>query len=69
MTSVDGRFSNPQPGSPRRFCDPACRQAAYRRRRAGVAETIPAQRKGGRNRTVHSIEEVTATAGARLARG
>jgi len=69
VTSVEGLFSNPQPGSARRFCDPACRQAAYRRRRAGVAETTAAQRKGGRNRTLRPVEEVTQPAAARLARG
>lgn len=69
VISVEGLFSNPEPGSARRFCDPACRQAAYRRRQAGVAETTPVQRKGGRNRTLGCIEEVTPTATARLARG
>jgi len=28
-------------GSARRFCDPACRQAAYRRRVASVEENAP----------------------------
>ena len=69
VVSVEGLFSNPEPGSTRRFCDPACRQAAYRRRRAGVAETTAAQRKGGRNRTLRPTEEVTTTAAGRLARG
>ncbi len=50
VIAVEGLFSNPKPGSPRRFCSPACRQAAYRRRQAGVAESTPAQRSGGRNR-------------------
>jgi hypothetical protein len=50
VTAVDGVWSAPTPGSPRRFCDPACRQAAYRRRRAGVNEDTPRQTTGGRNR-------------------
>jgi hypothetical protein len=33
---------------PARFCDAACRQAAWRRRKAGVAEAP--QRRGGRSR-------------------
>jgi hypothetical protein len=40
------------PGSLRRFCSPACRQAAYRRRRAGAAEDAPLQRVGGRDRSL-----------------
>jgi len=32
VISVEGIFYNPARGSTRRFCDPACRQAAYRRR-------------------------------------
>ena len=59
VIAVEGLFANPQPGSERRFCSPACRQAAYRRRRAGVAEITPAQRKGGRDRHLRAIEEVT----------
>ena len=50
VTAVDGLFANPTVGSPRRFCSPACRQAAWRRRAAQVAETTPAQRRGGRTR-------------------
>jgi len=59
VIAVAGLFSNPRPGSPRRFCSPACRQAAYRRRRAGVNESTPAQRQGGRNRRLGAPEEVT----------
>jgi len=33
-----------------RFCTPACRQAAYRRRRAAAPEDTPAQHQGGRSR-------------------
>ncbi len=51
-TSIDGLFHNPNRGSTQRFCDHACRQAAYRRRRAGVTENTPPQRHGGRNRTL-----------------
>jgi hypothetical protein len=50
VTAIDGFWSTPTSGSPRRFCDPACRQAAYRRRRAGVTEATPRQTTGGRNR-------------------
>ena len=58
VIAVDGLFHNPQPGSPRRFCSPACRQAAYRRRRAGVNESIRPQRSGGRARSLRAAEEV-----------
>jgi hypothetical protein len=61
VIAIDGLFRNPQPGSPRRFCSPACRQAAYRRRNAGAAETSPAQRTGGRDRNLNPAEEVTPT--------
>ncbi len=33
-----------------RFCSPACRQAAWRRRQAGVSESTPRQLSGGRSR-------------------
>ncbi|MDA8286883.1 MAG: hypothetical protein M0014_00265 [Actinomycetota bacterium] len=52
VTAVDGLWTACTSGSPRRFCDPACRQAAYRRRRAGVAEDTPRQITGGRNRSL-----------------
>lgn len=57
VIAVEGLFRNPEPGSPRRFCSPACRQAAYRWRRAGVAEATPAQRNGGRNRSLEHTKE------------
>ncbi len=50
VTAVDGLWRNPAVGSPRRFCSPACRQAAYRRRRAGAPEDTPRQPTGGRDR-------------------
>ena len=53
VTSVEGIFRNRKAGSDRRFCDPACRQAAYRRRRAGAPEDTPRQLKGGRNRALN----------------
>lgn len=59
VIAVDGLFSNPEPGSPRRFCSPTCRQAAYRRRKAGVAETTTPQRTGGRDRSLRTAKEVT----------
>ena len=58
VIAVEGVFTNPRPGSPRRFCSPACRQAAYRRRRAGAGEDAPLQRSGGRDRRLRSIEVV-----------
>ena len=57
VTGVEGLFSNPSVGSPQRFCSPACRQAAYRRRRAGVAEDLPLQRRGGRDRRLKAPQE------------
>ena len=59
VIAVEGLFTNPKPGSPRRFCSPACRQAAYRRRQAGVAESTRLQRSGGRDRSLTTPEEMT----------
>jgi hypothetical protein len=53
VTTIERVYHNPATGSPRRFCSPACRQAAYRRRHAGVAENSPRQRTGGRNRRLN----------------
>ncbi len=50
VTAVGGLYYYPAAGSKRRFCDPACRQAAWRRRKHGVSEAAPLQRKGGRSR-------------------
>ena len=50
VTAIEGLFYNPPVGSKRRFCDPACRQAAWRRRKAGVLEATALQRRGGRSR-------------------
>jgi hypothetical protein len=50
VTAVDELFTNPPRGSRQRFCSPACRQAAYRRRHAHVAEDAPRQHAGGRTR-------------------
>jgi hypothetical protein len=50
ITAVEGLFRRPHAGSAQRFCDPACRQAAYRRRQAGVQENTPRQLRGGRGR-------------------
>lgn len=52
-TAIVGLFTNPAVGSPRRFCTPGCRQAAYRRRRAGIEETTPLQHRGGRSRSLN----------------
>jgi hypothetical protein len=59
VTAVEGLFRGRKSGSPQRFCSQSCRQAAYRRRKAGVAETTPGQFDGGRNRRLRSAEEVT----------
>ncbi len=56
VTAVEGLFHNPQRGRQQRFCSPACRQAAYRRRRAGAPETTPLQRDGGRDRSLNQQE-------------
>ncbi|MDQ6796612.1 MAG: hypothetical protein M3011_01070 [Actinomycetota bacterium] len=61
-TAIAGLFANPKPGSPARFCDSACRQAAYRRRRAGVAENAPLQHRGGRGRSLRSRPDETGRA-------
>jgi len=50
VLSVEGLFVWPSRGSNRRFCTPACRQAAYRRRQADAPEDTPAQHHGGRGR-------------------
>ena len=52
-TEITGLFTNPHRGSTQRFCSPACRQAAHRRRRAGVAEDQPRQHTGGRTRRLN----------------
>ncbi|MDA8264737.1 MAG: hypothetical protein M0T79_05200 [Actinomycetota bacterium] len=57
VTAVADLWRNPSVGSPRRFCDPACRQAAYRRRRAGIAEDAPRQQTGGRGRSLRPTSE------------
>ena len=51
-TGVDGLVLWAGTGSARRFCSPSCRQAAYRRRQAGVAEDLPLQLAGGRDRSL-----------------
>jgi hypothetical protein len=58
VTAIEGLYSWPTVGSPQRFCTPACRQAAYRRRRAEAPEATPLLRKGGRNRRLKALEEV-----------
>jgi len=58
VIAVKGVFANPAPGSTRRFCSPACRQAAYRRRQAGADEDAPLQRSGGRDRNLRPTKEV-----------
>jgi len=60
-TAVEGVYSNPAVGSPRRFCTPGCRQAAYRRRRAGTAEATPLQHHGGRRRRLNADPQTDPT--------
>jgi hypothetical protein len=52
-TFLEGIYASPRSGSPRRFCTPACRQAAARRRAAGVPETTALQHTGGRTRRLN----------------
>jgi len=57
-TDLDGVVWRARTGSPPRFCSPGCRQAAYRRRRAGVDEGVRLQQRGGRNRSLDTGEKV-----------
>jgi len=50
VMAVAGLFANPRVGSPTRFCGPACRSAAWRRRRANVAENTDRLYHGGSRR-------------------
>ena len=52
VTTIQGLYDNPAVGSPQRFCSPACRQAAWRRRQASTAENTPRQHTGGRGRNL-----------------
>jgi hypothetical protein len=61
VTAVEGLFSRTRAGSPQRFCDHACRQAAYRRRRAGVNEDTPLQRKAGPSRRMKPLPDPAIT--------
>ncbi len=54
VVKVEGLFADPKVGSPRRFCDHACRQAAYRRRKAGAPEDVGLQWRGGRGRSLRA---------------
>ena len=55
VTAVQGLFRQSHRRlRPGRFCNAACRQAAYRRRRAGVPEDTPAQLAGGSRRRLHT---------------
>ena len=51
-TEIDGVVLRTPTGSPPRFCSPGCRQAAYRRRQAGVGEDVALQLRGGRDRSL-----------------
>jgi MYM-type Zinc finger with FCS sequence motif len=59
VTTIEGLYHNPPVGSTQRFCSPACRQAAWRRRRAGAAEHTPRQHTGGRGRKLTNDEHAT----------
>jgi hypothetical protein len=54
VVKIEGLFAGPKVGSPRRFCDHACRQAAYRRRKIGVPEDVSLQWRGGRGRSLRA---------------
>ncbi len=56
-TEITGLFTNPNRGSTQRFCSPACRQAAHRRRRADVTEDQPRQHTGGRTRRLNKDQQ------------
>jgi hypothetical protein len=56
-TDLDGVLWRARTGSAPRFCSPGCRQAAYRRRRAGVNEGVALQLGGGRNRSLAGTKE------------
>ena len=56
-TEIDGVAWRTRSGSPSRFCSPGCRQAAYRRRRAGVGEGVALQPTGGRRRSLAGGDE------------
>ena len=58
VTAVEGVFSNPAVGSVQRFCSAACRQAALRRRRSGVAEGLPRQLTAGRGRRLNRADRL-----------
>jgi hypothetical protein len=51
-TDLDGVLFRSRTGTAPRFCSPGCRQAGYRRRRAGVGEDAPLQHAGGRARSL-----------------
>lgn len=55
-TDLDAVLWRARTGSPPRFCSPGCRQAAFRRRRAGVDEGVRLQQRGGRNRSLDAGE-------------
>jgi len=59
ITAIEDLFYNPPVGSPQRFCCHACRQAAYRRRRAGTPENTKRQHQGGRRRRLNQDQLTT----------
>jgi hypothetical protein len=64
-TVVEGMVLRVERGSPPRFCSPGCRQAAYRRRQAGVAEDVALQPGGGRDRSLKRSGAKAASSGRR----
>ncbi len=50
VTAICGLYRARARGSARRYCSASCRQAAYRRRRAGLPENLLRQHRGGRGR-------------------
>lgn len=64
-TVIEGVVLRAGRGSPPRFCSPGCRQAAYRRRQAGVTEDVPLQPGGGRDRSLKNSGFKAARSGRR----
>ncbi len=60
VTSIAGVPARRAAGSPQRFCSPACREAARRRRRAEVPENAPLQPGGGGTRSLARYPAETA---------
>jgi len=60
ICAVEGVFANRRVGSLARLCTPACRGAAYRRRRAGMVENTPLHHPGRRRRSLTGTDPAAA---------